>query len=357
MLVLPPIVAKTPDVPLYAYVEEYTWHLSVINAGEPRGPQTGKRVSRERVKASAVVLNPTHWTIDTMDRGQWTVVSTTKTKIARMTRDAFDIAGAKQLAGDFNGDGTDELALFKDGEWLLDINGDGVWDEGDLWASLGKRGDEPIIGDWDGDGKDDIGIFGPEWDGDEEALMREPGLPDPENRRIPRPKNVPPDDSSIQQERLMQRSLSGNPRSDVIDHVFRFGGDVDQPVAGDFNGDGVSTLGIFNNGSWRLDVNGDGVFTEEVDSYFEFGKPGDIAVVGDFNGDGLDEVAVVRGDGLIVDSNGNGAWDATDSVFKIEGEGSNVVVGDFDGDGIDEAAFYANLPVRDSIESRTASRL
>ena len=357
MLVIPPIVAKTPDVPLYAYVEEYTWHLSIINAGEPRGPQTGKRVSRERVKASAVVLNPTHWTIDTMDRGQWTVVSTTKTKIARLTRDAFDIAGAKQLAGDFNGDGRDELALFKAGEWLLDINGDGVWDEGDLWASLGKSGDEPIIGDWDGDGKDDIGIFGPEWDGDEEALVREPGLPDPENRHVTRPKNVPPGDSSIQQERLMQRSLSGSPRSDVIDHVFRFGGDVDQPVAGDFNGDGVSTLGIFNNGSWRLDVNGDGEFTEEVDSYFEFGKPGDIAVVGDFNGDGLDEVAVVRGSDLIVDSNGNGAWDVTDSVFKIEGEGNNVVVGDFDGDSIDEAAFYANLPVHESIESRTASRL
>jgi serine-aspartate repeat-containing protein C/D/E len=356
MLVLPPIVAKTPDAPLYAYVEEYTWHLSVINAGEPRGPLTGKRVSRERVKASAVVLNPTHWTIDTMDRGQWTVVSTTKTKIAKLTRDAFDIAGAKQMAGDFNGDGTDELGLFKDGEWLLDINGDGVWDEGDLWASLGKRGDEPIIGDWDGDGKDDIGIFGPEWDGDEDALMREPGLPDPENRQVPRPKNVPRGDLRIQQGRLMQRSLNGSPRSDVIDHVFRFGGDVDQPVAGDFNGDGVSTLGIFSNGSWRLDVNGDGVFTEAVDSYFEFGKPGDIAVVGDFNGDGLDEVAVVRGGDLIVDSNGNGAWDATDSVFKIEGEGSNVVVGDFDGDGIDEAAFYANFPIRDSIETRTASR-
>ena len=357
LLVIPPIVAKVPDVPLYAYVEEYTWHLSVINAGEPRGPQTGKRVSRERVRESAVVLNPIQWTIDTMDRGRWTIVSTTKTKMAKMTRDAFDVAGAKQLAGDFNGDGRDELALFKDGEWLLDINGDGEWDKGDLWASLGKRGDLPVIGDWDGDGKDDIGIFGPEWDGDEEALMREPGLPDPENRHVSSPKNVPPGDSSIRHERLMQRSQRGKPRSDVIDHVFRFGSDFDQPVSGDFNGDGVSTLGIYSNGSWRLDVNGDGVFTEEVDSYFEFGRPGDIAVVGDFNGDGLDEVAVVRGSDLIVDSNGNGELDATDRVFEIEGEGSNVVVGDFDGDGIDEAAFYANLPVRDTIEARTASRL
>jgi hypothetical protein len=231
-----------------------------------------------------------------------------------------------------------------------------VWDNGDLWASLGKKGDLPVVGDWDGDGKDDIGIYGPEWDGDDEALLYEPGLPDPENRRISKPKNIPPTDQPILAERLMQRSKHGEPRSDVIDHVFRFGSDTDQPVAGDFNGDGIATLGVFNNGSWRLDVNGDGRFERENDSFFEFGKPGDIAVVGDFNGDGLDEVAVVRGNDLIVDSNGNGEWDATDKVFEIEGEGENVVVGDFDGDGVDEAAFYANLPLIQEPNARTATR-
>jgi len=356
MLVIPPFEPGRTDEPVAGYTVEYTWHLSVINAGEPRGHQDSKTVSRERVASSAKLLNSSQWTIDTLDRGRWVIVSTIKSKPTKLSRDAFDVFGAKQLAGDFNGDGKDELALFKDGEWLLDINGNGVWDRGDLWAKLGEKGDLPVVGDWDNDGKDDIGIFGPEWESDEKALANEPGLPDPENRMVSTPKNLPPRDKVAGRDRLMQRSISGDPRSDVIDHVFRFGGDTDQPVAGDFNGDGISTLGIFNNGKWRIDVNGDGHFYEGDDSFFDFGKQGDIAVVGDFNGDGLDEIAVVRGRDLIVDSNGNGQFDATDRVFEIEGEAGQVVVGDFNGDGVDEAAFYSSLPSSNDPETRTAVR-
>ena len=356
VLVIPPFAFVPPDVPAAGYTVEYTWHLSVINAGEPRGHQDEKTVGRERVANATKLLNASHWTIDSLDRGRWVIVSTTKNKLTRLTRDAFDILGAKQLAGDFNGDGRDELALFKDGEWLLDINGNGVWDRGDLWAKLGEKGDLPVVGDWDNDGKDDIGIFGPEWEKDDEALDAEPGLPDPENRMVTSPKNLPPRDKGTGRDRLMQRSVSGDPRSDVIDHVFRFGGDTDQPVAGDFNGDGVSTLGVFNKGKWRIDVNGDGRFNEGDDSFFDFGQTGDIAVVGDFNGDGLDEVAVVRGRDLIVDSNGNGQLDATDRVFEIEGEAGQVVVGDFNGDGIDEAAFYSSLRGLTEPEAHTATR-
>ena len=356
VLVIPPFLWGKPDEPVFGYAPEYTWHLSVINAGEPRGHKADNHVSRERVANATKILNANQWTIDTIDRGRWVIVSTSKNKAKNAPREAFDILGARQLAGDFNGDGRDELALFKDGEWLLDINGNGVWDRGDLWAKLGQKGDLPIVGDWDNDGKDDIGIYGREWEGDEEALASEPGLPDPENRLVSTPKNMPPRDEKLGRDRLMQRSVTGKPRSDVIDHVFRFGTETDQPVAGDFNGDGVSTLGVFNNGKWRIDVNGDGRFSEEEDSFFDFGQGGDIAVVGDFNGDGLDEIAVVRGRDLIVDSNGNGHWDATDRIFEIEGEAGQVVVGDFDGDGIDEAAFYASLPLPSDPEARTASR-
>ncbi len=355
-LVIPPFMAGKPDEPVGGYTVEYTWHLSVIDAGEPRGHQVDKKASRERVAQTARILNASQWTIDTINQGRWVIVSTNRNKLVRTSREAFDIRGAKHLAGDFNGDGRDELALFKDGEWLLDINGNGAWDKGDLWAKLGGDGDLPVVGDWDNDGKDDIGIFGPEWAGDEAAIASEPGLPDPANRNVSTPKNLPPRVVAEGHDRLMQRSRDGEPRSDAIDHVFRFGGDTDQPVAGDFNGDGVSTLGIFNNGKWRIDVNGDGRFADGDDSFFDFGKTGDIAVVGDFNGDGLDEIAVVRGRDLIVDSNGNGHLDATDRVFEISGDEGQVVVGDFDGDGVDEAAFYASLPVQSEPEARTAVR-
>ena len=126
-------------------------------------------------------------------------------------------------------------------------------------------------------------------------------------------------------------------------------------MAGDFNGDGVSTLGIFNDGRWILDVNGDGQLDPERDTVADFGKPGDVAIVGDFNGDGIDEIGVVRGNQVIVDSNGNGRWDATDRVFEIEGEGERVVVGDFDGDGIDEAAFYSTREGSKSTDSEAES--
>lgn len=350
-IVLPPITPGKTIEPIGGFTEEFSWQLSVINAGQPRGYNKDKVVSRDRVRDSAVVLNPVQWTIDTIDQGRWTFVSTNK---VRVTRDAFNVLGAKQLSGDFNGDGRDEIALFKDGEWLVDINGNGTWDDGDMWINLGEKGDRPLVGDWDGDGKDDVGVYGNSWTATEEILQSEPGIPDATNQRLTKPKNLPPPKGSVR-ERLMQRSVEGTPRSDEVDHVFRFGTENDTPVVGDFNGDGISTVGLFTAGQWTLDTNGDGRFTDE-DSYHKFGQAGDIPVVGDFDGDGIDEIAVVRGSRLIVDSNGNGEMDAADKVFEIEGEGEEVIAGDFDGDGIDEVAFYLNVPVNHKADGYTAAR-
>jgi serine-aspartate repeat-containing protein C/D/E len=350
-IVLPPMIPGKTIEPIGGYTEEFSWQLSIINAGQPRGYNKDKLVSRDRVRDSAVVLNPIQWTIDSIDRGRWTFVSTNK---VRVTREAFSVLGAKQLAGDFNGDGRDEIALFKDGEWLIDINGNGVWDDGDMWINLGEKGDRPLVGDWDGDGKDDVGIYGNSWTANEDILLNEPGIPDATNQHLTKPKNLPPPKGSVR-ERLMQRSVDGTPRSDEVDHVFRYGTENDTPVVGDLNGDGISTVGLFNGGLWSLDTNGDGRFTEH-DSYHEFGEAGDIPVIGDFDGDGIDEIAVVRGSKLIVDSNGNGEMDAADKVFEIEGEGDEVITGDFDGDGIDEVAFYLNVPISNQADGYTAAR-
>ncbi len=344
-LILSPPIGRAPDVSLAGYAVEYAWHLSIIDAGEPRGYRSDKKVAHSELVRATRLLDITHWTIDTLNRGKWYIVS----KSPAFQKNAFSVRGAKQLAGDFNGDGRDELALFRDGEWLLDINSNGEWDRGDMWVRLGDRGDLPVVGDWDGDGKDDIGIYGVEWEGDGERIAREPGLPDPSNRHPSRPKNIPEiewdnvDQASRERIRfrLMQRSAQGEGRADPIDHVFRFGDDGMQPVAGDFNGSGISKIGVFRDGKWKLDIDGDGRFESDRDVEFVFGKAGDIAIVGDFNGDGLDEIAIVRGNQVIVDSNGNGRLDVTDRVFEIEGEGDGIVVGDFDGDGIDEAAFYS----------------
>jgi hypothetical protein len=244
------------------------------------------------------------------------------------------------LAGDFNGDGRSELVLYHEGNWFIDLNGNGKWDDGDLWAQLGSKHDRPVVGDWDGDGKDDIGIFGVRWPRDPVATKYEPGLPDVENRETTIPKNVPPTpEQATNGARHLRRGAESELRADPIDHVFFFGSTSSLPVVGDFNGDGIDTVATFNSGVWQLDANGDGRHSKH-DRTANFGEQRDIPLVGDFDGDGVDEIAVYRQGELIIDSNHNGQIDAADQRQQVGHPGDIPVVGDFNGDGIDEVASY-----------------
>jgi serine-aspartate repeat-containing protein C/D/E len=333
-----------------------TWHLSVINGGYPRGIRNGEPLDEETVADHADRLNVVAWTVRGMKASTWRIVSTgTSNLLISNQRMVFDLPDATPLAGDFNGDGFDELALFVDGEWFIDVNGNGRWDESDIWLKLGTRGDQPVVGDWDGDGKDDVGVFGRKWSGDDRALSSETGLPDPENQYRIKPKNLPPSTEQAPDEpRLMKKSHAGQARADLIDHVFQFGSGKDIAVSGDFNGDGISTIGVYRAGRWTLDTNGDGKLTNDKDLQTDFGQPGDMPLVGDFDGDGIEELAVVRGNEVIVDSNGNGHIDATDQVFLLDSEDGTVIVGDFDGDGDDEPALHQSVEQRRDLEARRA---
>lgn len=193
---------------------------------------------------------------------------------------SFGTEGAAPLVGDFNGDGRDELGIYLDGAWSLDINGNGHIDDEDTTIHFGTRSDQPVVGDWDGDGDDDIGTYTPQ--------------------------------------------------------------DA-QPIAGDFAGQGRDVIGLFRNGTWHLDANGDGELTSS-DPTLNFGAAGDTPVVGDFDGDGRDEIGVFRNGQWIIDSNHNGQIDAADKVFELGGAGDLPIVGDFDGDGIDEPGLYRGTP-------------
>jgi hypothetical protein len=210
-----------------------------------------------------------------------------------------------------------------------------------------------VVGDWDGDGKEDVGVFGRRWDGDERALANETGLPSAENTSRSKPKNLPPNrDEAPDESRFMKARKESRSRADLIDHVFQFGGGKATAVTGDFNGDGISTIGTFLNGRWMLDIDGNGKLSQSRDRMVDFGQAGDIPVVGDFDGDQQDEIAIVRGNQVIVDSNGNGKIDATDQVFLLENGNGSVVVGDFNGDGVDEPALHQSAQQRDPLEAR-----
>ena len=99
-------------------------------------------------------------------------------------------------------------------------------------------------------------------------------------------------------------------------------------------------IAIFRAGRWMLDADGDGRWTDRDDSV-NFGRPGDQPIVGDWNGDGIDDLGVVRGDQWIVDSDGD--LELTDSdrrFYQPNSPDSQPVTGDWDGDGADEAGSY-----------------
>jgi hypothetical protein len=342
---------------------ESAWHLSVINGGYPRdleGPEAvadGIVASDSATRQTMILrgadtngdasngmrLVSVAWEPLPMDQSVWYVRGKNGV-VQRLFK--FGPKGGKPIVGDFNGDGIAEVAVFHDGKWYIDLNGNGVWDEGDLWAELGNATDQPIVGDWDGDGKTDIGVFGKKWSGDNEIIATESGLPSDlntmESEAIARPKNIPPAvdvSKQLQSARAMKHSQNGAVRLDVIDHVFEYGEEGDQAFTGDFAGDGIKKIGVYRNGTWYIDYNGNGkldVQDKVINAGGEFGKNA-IAVVGDWDGDGIDNI------GLYVD----GVWnlDTTgDFVFNERIEFGNIgdipVVGDFSGSGIAELAVY-----------------
>jgi hypothetical protein len=193
------------------------------------------------------------------------------------------------LVGDFNGDGREELAIFLAGEWFIDNNDNGRWDDDDRTIKLGAPSDQAVVGDWNGDGRDDVGVYGPA----SESATRPAGA---------------------------------------------------IPIAGDFTGSGKHSIGLFHAGQWRLDTDGDRQLTAS-DSTVHFGQSGDVPIVGDFDGDGRDEIGVFREGRWIIDSNHNGQIDASDKVFELGATGDIPIVGDFNGDGIDEPGLYRAGPV------------
>ena len=338
---------------IYGGEQYVVWHLSVINGGFPRGGQQAGSAFRVVSTGQGDIGNRRPDFDAPHDLGQWSFLSSDTDVIEQASAFTLGDEFAIARSGDFDGDGSDEVLIYVGGVWYIDVNGNGFWDSSDLWVVLGTTYDVPVVGDWDGDGKDDVGIYGARWDGDELRIRMDAGLPDPANQYRRKIENrfqhqlIAAEETDAngqvvrQNKRVLQRSDQGDLRTDAVDHVFRFGQAADIPVVGDWNGDGVDQIGVFNNGSWMLDLEGDGRQLQG-ERAFEYGQAGDRPVVGDFDGDGLDDIAIVRGGQIIIDSDGDRRLTAADQRIEIPPEhvDSQLVIGDWDGDGDDEIAFY-----------------
>ncbi len=111
---------------------------------------------------------------------------------------------------------------------------------------------------------------------------------------------------------------------------FFFGTAGDVPVAGDWNGDGIDTIGIYRNGTFFLRNTNNSGF---ADLQFPFGAAGDIPIVGDWDGDGIDTVGIVRGNAVFL-RNSNTSGNA-DIQFNYGNSTDIFITGDWDGDGRD----------------------
>ncbi len=315
----------------------YAWHLSIVDGG---GPLTSLTPS-SRIQLASTQFDVSLWQTPPLDQGSWSI---------RNDREPvfFGHPDAKPAVGDWDGDGRDEFGIFLDGDWYLDLNGNGRWDEADLWAHLGFPGDLPVTGDWDADGKTDIGVYGPTHsESSEEPASDEKtsGTSKAQMASLP-----------VRAKRTMRRTAQGHICADAVDHVFHYGAPGDYPVTGDWNGDGRETIAVFRDGIWYLDIDGDGQFTSN-DVAAHFGKPGDLPVVGDWTGTGIDHLGIYRAGTWILDQDGNQRMDQAeiDLAFELGNPGDQPVVGDWDGDGTDDPAVYSPDSALPRVANRRAS--
>ena len=165
------------------------------------------------------------FTLDSDDNGTWS--------LSDRTCD-YGLASDTPIAGDWNGDGKDEVGNYRaageTGQYILDTNGNGVWDPTDYTCSYGLATDIPIVGDWNGDGRDEVGNYRVSGDLGQFIL-----------------------------------DSNGNGVWDPTDRTFSYGLATDVPVIGDWNGDGRDEVGNYrvegncarfildsnNSGSWE----------------------------------------------------------------------------------------------------------
>lgn len=185
----------------------------------------------------------------------------------------------------------------------------------DITVNYGGYGDLPVVGDWNGDGVDGIGVYEP---------AKSPGG---EARWLLR--NTP---------------TPGGPEIEV-----KYGGYGELPVSGDWDGNGTDTVGVYlpaaspgADGTWYLrNSNSYG----DPNMLFLYGGYGDLPAAGDWDGNGTDTIGVYapasapggEATWFLRNSNTPGAADA---LFKYGGYTDLPVSGDWDGNGTGTVGVY-----------------
>lgn len=122
--------------------------------------------------------------------------------------------------------------------------------------------------------------------------------------------------------------------------VLALGASGDIPLAGDWDGDGVETVGFYRPSTGQFFLTNSNTPSAPIVYNFTFGIPGDVPIVGDWDNDGKAGIGVFRpSDGVFYLRNDLSAGFADYAI--VFGIGSDTpVVGDWNGDGFDTVGVY-----------------
>ncbi len=213
-----------------------------------------------------------------------------------MSRFIYGKEGDAPFIGDFNQDGRADRALFRNGEWIVDTDGD---HQENFRIQFGQSGDIPVVG----------------------SLPRQMNKPGATKIAVFRAGTW-----------IFDNNLDGEEDSRTS-----FGIQGDIPLMSDLNGDGELDLVVFRNGTWMVDRSKNGRWDGREDQRFELGQEGDIPIIGDFNGDGRQDIGVFRDRNFFIDTDRDGKEDLHID-HGAAGEGGVPVINNFHG-----------LPFRDRI--------
>jgi Leucine rich repeat len=164
------------------------------------------------------------------------------------------------FVGDWNCDGIDTPGLYRQSDGFAYLRNSNTQGIANIRFFFGNPGDIPLAGDFDGDGCDTLSIY-----------------------------------RSSEQRFYIINELGANDGGlGAADFSFLFGNPGDKPFVGDFNGDGVDTVGLHRESTGFVYFR-NSLTTGIADNQFFFGDPGDRFVSGDWGTvDGTDTPGLFR---------------------------------------------------------------
>jgi Peptidase family M23 len=167
--------------------------------------------------------------------------------------------GDVAFSGDWDCDGVDTLGLYRRSDGYVYLRNSNTQGVADISFFFGNPGDYPVGGDFDGDGCDTVSIYRP----------------------------------SQGRFYIIDTLGSNDGGLGSAEYDFGFGNVGDKPFVGDFDGDGIDTIGLHRESSGYVYFRNS--LTSGVAEFeFYFGDPGDVLLAGDWDGDGDDTVGVYR---------------------------------------------------------------